>query len=122
MGTSIGRELEHRFIAEKFESLSTLLEERLEYLKQKFPQLVRGIRGIGLSKGIILQPFGKCSVGCVTKKLANLLLQNGVFVRTPSNPNPETLFFKLPIVATVEELDRAFTIIENTFLEFLQQN
>jgi len=81
-----------------------------------------GVFKVKFEEVLILQPFGKCSVGCVTKKLANLLLQNGVFVRTPSNPNPETLFFKLPIVATVEELDRAFTIIENTFLEFLQQN
>ena len=110
----LGGELERGLIS-RVPMLASILTRELSLLKDKYPMLVVRKKGYGLAQGIEIANSNELSAGDMVKKIEKLLIKRGVFVRVPSNQNANVLLFKLPVVAEIRNIKRAFNIIDNVF-------
>lgn len=89
------------------------LTEKLNDLKNKYPNIIKDVRGIGLSIGVDLidrQTITKICYQCI---------QSGLLIISLGE---NTLRVQPPLVITKEQLDKSVRIIEKSIKDFLNNN
>lgn len=123
--TELGQEL-HEGLLKTFPVKSSLLMGHLRKLRDdvnahsKFIS-IGAIKGDGLARMIEIKTKDGAFDSALTKKLQKkLLVEGGVFVRTPSNAKEvHTLFIKMPIVVTEKEMIEGFKRMTITMQNFV---
>jgi 4-aminobutyrate aminotransferase-like enzyme len=122
--TALGRELEDGLLASFHLKHKALLRYikwlRHEVNKKALVVKIGAIKGYGLARMIEIKNSNDEFDQELTKKLQlDLLMEGGVFVRTPSNQvEAHTLFIKMPIVASTEDLREGFERMREVMINF----
>lgn len=100
--------------------MDNLLQLKNEVAQANSNVKIGRIKGIGLARMIEIKDKEGNFNSQLTKKLQHeLLIEGGVFVRTPSNPNEvNTLFIKMPLVVTKAEMNEGFRRIKEVLVNF----
>ncbi|MEG0856535.1 MAG: aminotransferase class III-fold pyridoxal phosphate-dependent enzyme [Terrisporobacter sp.] len=89
------------------------LRNKLYELKNKYPHVIKDIRGLGLSIGVDLVDK------YATKKICYQCIQNGLLLISLGE---KTLRIQPPLVITFEQLDKSINILENSINDYLNNN
>ncbi len=123
--TQLGKELSVGLLHD-FHKKHTFLLKEINKMKKAVnanSQSIRigRIKGDGLARLIEIQDRdGKFDSKLTTKLQNDLLMKGRVFVRTPSNHDEiHTLYIKMPIVATPEEMEQGFSRMTKVMIDFI---
>lgn len=89
------------------------LMDKFNKLKDKYPNMIKDVRGIGLSIGVDLPDRE------ATTKICYQCIQNGLLVISLGE---NTLRIQPPLVITKDQLDKSIEILENAIKDYLDNN
>lgn len=99
-------------LAENAEKLGAIFRLRMNLLKQKLPNLIQLVRGLGLLNAVVINDSEHSDTAWnICMKLA----ENGLLAK-PTHGN--IIRFAPPLVLTEEQLHQSCDIIEKTFLSY----
>ena len=89
------------------------LKDKLNLLKEKYPEIVKDVRGIGLSIGVdILDRY-------TTTKICYQSIKNGLLVISLGG---NTLRIQPPLVISIKQIDEAIKILEDSIIDFINDD
>ena len=86
------------------------LKGKLNLLKEKYPEIIKDVRGLGLSIGVDLLDRE------TTTKICYQCIKKGLLVISLGG---KTLRIQPPLVITYEQLDKSIEILEESILDFI---
>ncbi|MEW6570895.1 MAG: acetylornithine transaminase [Nitrospirota bacterium] len=98
--------LEDGFILDQCERMGKYFAEKLEYLKSKFPRLIKEVRGIGLMLGAELTR--DCDV------IVRACMEKGVLVNCTAG---KVLRFTPPLIIQKKDIDHLIGVLDEIFLK-----
>lgn len=104
-------------LIEKSTELGEYVRSRFEDMKERY-EIIGDVRGLGLSIGVDLVVDRKTKVGnkVAAAKICYRAWENGVILTFLANG---VLRIQPPLVISIEELDKALDIIEESIIEYL---
>jgi acetylornithine aminotransferase/acetylornithine/N-succinyldiaminopimelate aminotransferase len=90
-------------------------QERLLKLTERFPELVAGVRGMGLILGLVLTERGIAVGG----EIVNTLFKRGVLCNFAGNA---ALRFVPPLIVSEEEIERFVVILADVLMEYCAED
>ncbi|MGQ9818351.1 MAG: aspartate aminotransferase family protein [Candidatus Kapaibacteriales bacterium] len=94
-------------LVDKIKFVSAYLHQQLELIKNKFPRLLKEIRGFGLMKGLLLT--------FESSKLVEALLEEKIITNSTSK---YVLRLVPPLIVTIEDIDKFINGLENVLKRF----
>lgn len=104
--------LERDNIIEQAKEKGSYLISKLNLLKDKYPNIIKDIRGLGLSIGVDLPDRSS------TKKICYQCIKNGLLLISLGE---NTLRIQPPLVITQYQIDKALKILENSIKDFINE-
>ena len=98
-------------IIQQTKEKGSYLMNKLIYLKNKHPNIIRDIRGLGLSIGVDLPDK------LATKKICYQCIKNGLLLISLGE---NTLRIQPPLIITEAQLDKSIEILENSINDFIR--
>jgi len=102
--------LEDGFILDQCNRMSAYMEEKFRYLKEKFPDLIKEVRGLGLLIGMEL------NIEC--EGIVKSALDMGVLINCTAG---KVLRFMPPLIVQKKDIDYLITILERILVKIMRE-